>query len=86
MHGCSLYTLNLILDKFLKIPISDYCKGSTLCEASGTCLTGGYICNGVTDCPDGSDENNCKSEMKTCDGFLQSGSTLDGIYQSGSIL
>lgn len=42
---------------------TDDCRGY-FCPG-GRCIDPVYVCNGIYDCPDGSDENGCKFNTET---------------------
>ncbi|CAJ0573858.1 unnamed protein product, partial [Mesorhabditis spiculigera] len=50
-------------------PTSRPCDASEFkCKLTGSCINRGWVCDGQTDCADGSDEADCKN-AKTCPGF-----------------
>lgn len=44
----------------LLLSVEDRCLGSLIeCGSSGVCISPSMWCDGVTDCPNGEDENRC---------------------------
>ena len=38
--------------------------GDVKCRDNGTCIHSDMICNGISDCMDGSDEENCSKKLR----------------------